>query len=49
MNTIFLITIYNTKTGKGYVKSTTWPEDIGEYEDGLGVNEIMFINELEKE
>lgn len=49
MNILYIITIYNTKTGKGIVKSTTWPEDIGEYNDGLDKNEVMFVNEVEKE
>jgi len=45
--TTYIITIYNVKTDKGQVFTTTHPEEIEEYEGTLSEDDRMFVNEIE--
>lgn len=46
MNTKWIITIVNTKTFKGDVVVTDFPEKIAEIEATLDEDEAMYVNEL---
>ena len=48
MNVLYIITIFDTKTNTGYVKSTTCPETVADYDDSImGTNQVMFVNEID--